>query len=241
MAQIATIEAVFTGQPKLISDERGTWTSSIFRERTAKPVPVSFGGLAGDKVTQPYHGGSGAAICVHLAEHYAFWNARFNMNLQAGSVGENITLAGITEDQICVGDHVRLGTAAVQVSGPRVPCANLARRIGRSGWGRETVRENRTGFYLRVLEPGIVQAGDVWFLEKRMNETGSIPTINRCMYLEFDPSYAQSMLDMPGLEAWWRDQARQKLANREKHWTSTLKMNVSPDDSGKGTPPERMI
>ena len=223
MAHNAIVEAVFTGQPKLISDERGTWTSSIFRERTERPVPISLRGLAGDKVAQPYHGGAGAAICVHMAEHYVFWNARFNMSLKAGSVGENITLASITEDQICVGDHVRLGTAAVQVSGPRVPCASLARRIGRSDWVKQTIRENRTGFYLRVLKAGVVQSGDVWSLEKRINESGSIPAINRCMYLDFDRSYAQTMLDMPGLEAWWKDQASQKLEDREKHWTSTMK------------------
>ncbi len=223
MVQTAIVEAVFTGQPKVLSDERGTWTSSIFRQRTEEPVAISFEVLAGDKVTQPYHGGSGAAICVHLAEHYLFWNAFFDMGLKAGFVGENITLAGISEDEICVGDHVRLGTAVVQVSGPRVPCANLARRIGRSNWVRDTIRENRTGFYLRVLEPGIVQSGDTWSLEERRNATGSIPAINRCMYLDFDPTYAKSMLDMPGLETWWKDQARQKLANQENHWTTAMK------------------
>lgn len=104
MTQTVTVEAVFTGQPKTISDERGLWTSSIYRERTEKPVAITLSCLAGDKVTQPYHGGPGAAICVHLADHYAFWNARFAMNLQAGSVGENVTLQNITEDQIPFGD-----------------------------------------------------------------------------------------------------------------------------------------
>jgi MOSC domain-containing protein YiiM len=229
MMQDAIVGAVFTGQPKSISDERGTWTSSIFRERTKDPVFISVQGFAGDRVAQPYHGGLGAAICVHLAEHYAFWNARFNMGLQAGYVGENVTLGNVTEDQICVGDHVRLGTAIVQVSGPRVPCANLARRIGRPDWVKLTVRENRTGFYLRVLEPGVVQEGDMWSLEKRINEAGSIPAINRCMYLDFDPSYARTMLEMPGLEAWWKEQARQKLDNRQEHWTSTMKDEGNSD------------
>jgi MOSC domain-containing protein YiiM len=229
MMQDAIVGAVFTGQPKSISDERGTWTSSIFRERTKDPVFISVQGLAGDRVAQPYHGGLGAAICVHLAEHYAFWNARFNMGLQAGYFGENVTLGNVTEDQICVGDHVRLGTAIVQVSGPRVPCANLARRIGRPDWVKLTVRENRTGFYLRVLEPGVVQEGDMWSLEKRINEAGSIPAINRCMYLDFDPSYARTMLEMQGLEAWWKEQARQKLDNRQEHWTSTMKDGGNSD------------
>lgn len=226
MATKPFVEAVFTGLPKSLSDEHGSWTSSIFRERTDDPVSISLLGLEGDKVTQPYHGGPGAAICVHLRDHYTFWNTHLAMHLQAGAVGENITLAGITEDAVCVGDQVRLGTALVQVSGPRTPCATLARRIGRPDWVKLTIRENRTGFYLRVLEPGTVQTGDPWSLERRLNETGSISAINQCMYLDFNSTYAVQMLDMPGLETWWKDQARQKLEDRERHWTST--MNVTP-------------
>ncbi len=174
-------------------------------------------------MTQPYHGGPGAAICVHLTDHYAFWNARFGIELKPGYVGENITLGNIIEDQICVGDQIRLGTALVQVSGPRVPCANLARRIGRPDWVKLTIQENRTGFYLRVLEPGMVKEGDSWSLQERINETGSIPAINQCMYLDFAPNYARTMLEMPGLEWWWKEQARQKLDNSKEHWTSTMK------------------
>jgi MOSC domain-containing protein YiiM len=223
MAAQAFVEAVFTGQPKSMADERGAWTSSIYRERTHAPVDASLDGLAGDKVTQPYHGGRGAAICVHLADHYAFWNAHLGMNLQPGDVGENVTLANITEDQICVGDRIRLGTAIVQVSAPRAPCATLARRIGRPDWVKLTILQNRTGFYLRVLQPGTLQEGDPWLLEERLNPTGSIPAINRCLYLDFDPAYAQSMLQMPGLEPWWKEQALQKLENHSTHWTSSMK------------------
>ena len=223
MAEGATIGAVFTGSPKLLSDERGTWTSSIFRDRVMGPVAISLAGLAGDKVAQPYHGGPGAAICVHLADHYAFWNERLPTALQAGAVGENITLQDIREDQVCVGDEIRLGTALVQVSGSRVPCANLARRIGRSDWVKMTILENRTGFYLRVLEPGIVQAGDTWSVNNRLNPAASIPAINECMYLDFNPGFARDMLEMQGLEAWWEEQARQKLETRDSHWTSAMK------------------
>jgi MOSC domain-containing protein YiiM len=219
----AIVQAVFTGQPKSITDEQGTWTSSIFRDRVNGPVQVSPHGLVGDRVAQPYHGGPGAAVCAHLTDHYSFWNAQYNMDLKAGCVGENVTLDHIAEDQVCVGDRVRLGTAVVQVSGPRVPCANQARRIGCPDWVKLTIRENRTGFYLRVLEPGMLQAGDPWIIEERVNQDGSISAINRCMYLEFDASYARRMLEMSGLEAWWKDQARQKIDNQTGHWTSTMK------------------
>ena len=218
----AVVEAVFVGVPKTITDERGIWTSSINRDRVEGPVRVSIRGLAGDKVAQPYHGSADAAICVHLADHYAFWAAHYGVVVHAGSVGENITLSGITEDQVCVGDRVRLGTATVQVSGPRVPCANLARRIGHPDWVKLTIAQNRTGFYLRVLEPGILQAGDPWILEQRVNQNGSIPAINRCMYLDFDPAFARGMLAMDGLATWWKDQALERTQLGREHWTASM-------------------
>ena len=222
MMQQGRVQHLFTGRPKEIVDERGTWTSSIYRDRIEGAIEVSLQGLAGDKVAQPYHGGPGAAICVHLADHYAFWKREYGIYLPAGSMGENITLADLTEAEICAGDVVRLGTVVAQVSGPRVPCANLARRISRSDWVKLTIRENRTGFYMRVLKPGCLREADTWVLQQRFNAAGSIPAINRCMYLAFDPHFAHTMLDMAGLEAWWKDQAREKLMSRE-HWTSSMR------------------
>ena len=223
MGKHPIVDSVFIGGPKKITDDRGTWTSSIFRERVDGPVQLSKDGLAGDKVTQRYHGRPDAALCVHLLDHYLFWRHNYGLNLQPGVVGENVTLDGITEDEICIGDIVSIGTATVQVSGPRVPCANQARRVGRTDWVKLTIKENRTGFYMRVVEPGFIQAGDAWVLLERPNEDGAIPSINRCMYLDFDPAYAQRIVEMIGIAQWWRQQAMEKLAEEDEHWTATMK------------------
>lgn len=222
MIQPGRVRSVFAGMPKELLDERGTWTSSICRDRIEGRIGVQHCGLVGDKVAQPYHGGLDAAICVHVADHYEFWKREYGIELPDGSVGENITLAELTESEIYVGDVIRLGTAVAQVSGPRVPCANLARRIGRADWVKLTIRENRTGFYMRILEPGHVQEGDPLLLEERLNAVASIPAINRCMYLEFDPNLARTLLHMEGLGAWWKDQARQKLQDAD-HWTNSMR------------------
>lgn len=223
MNQSPYLHSIFVGQPKTITDERGTWTSSIYRDPVYTPVQVQKGGLVGDKVTQPYHGGADADICVHLLDHYHFWQTHYGLNLQPGFVGENFTLAGISEEQICAGDIVRVGTALVQVTGPRTPCANQARRIGRKDWVKLTIRENRTGFYMRVLEASMVQPGDAWQLQERLNPDGSIPAINRCLYLAFDPTYAQRISQMKGLGDWWKQQASERGEQLEKHWTAAMK------------------
>jgi MOSC domain-containing protein YiiM len=216
------IEAVFAGAPKIITDSGGTWKSSIIRDRVTGPIAVGFEGLAGDRVTQPYHGGPGAAVCVHPAAHYEFWNRTLGMNLPAGWVGENLTLLNLTEEDVFAGDIVRVGTVLVQVSGPRIPCANQARRVGRTDWIKLTIRENRTGFYLRVLEPGMLQAGDTWNLQERLNQDASLAAINRCAYLAFDEGYARHILEMRGIEPWWKEQMQEKIARLPDHWTETM-------------------
>jgi MOSC domain-containing protein YiiM len=210
MPDSSIIEAIFVGQPKEITDAAGTWRSSIFRDRVSGPVAVHTLGLEGDQVAQSYHGGVEGAICVHLNDHYRFWNEHHGLDMRAGGVGENFTLEHITEDQVCAGDILRVGTALVQVSGPRVPCANQARRVGRPDWVKMTIRASRTGFYLRVLETGMVAPGDSWLLQERPNPEGTIPALNHCMYLEFDPAFAERTIRMPGLDDWWKDRLKQK-------------------------------
>lgn len=217
------IHALFVGQPKTITDARGTWTSSIYRDPVTGPIQAQPGGLTGDKVAQPYHGGPDADICVHLLDHYRFWNTHYDMNLQPGFVGENFTLDGIKEEEICAGDLVRVGTALLQVTGPRIPCANLARRIGRADWVKLTVRENRTGCYASVIEPGLVQPGDHWLVQERFNPDGAITAINRCLYLEFTPTYAEQMQQMRGLADYWKEVATERLANQRDHWMAKMK------------------
>ena len=214
------IEALFSGGPKTLTDAQGVWHSSIARERRDGPLTVTSQGILGDRVTQPYHGGPNAALCVHLTDHYRFWRETYGVLLAPGSVGENLTLDGVTEETICVGDVIRCGTVLAQVSGPRVPCANQGRHIGRSDWVKLTIRENRTGFYMRVLEPGILKPGDEWIVEQCFDQKASISKINACMYLKFDAAYAERMLHMKGLGEWWREQATEKLSLKERHWTS---------------------
>ncbi len=216
------VESIFVGEPTILKDERGTWVSSICREPVSGFVEVTLAGLQGDRVAQPYHGSPDAALCVHLKDHYRFWGNALGLNLPSGSVGENLTLDGITEDEVCVGDIVQVGTSLVEVSGARVPCANLARRIGRSDWVKKTISENRTGFYLRVLEPGQLCPGDSWSVQNRPNPDGAIPALNRCMYLAFNEQAARRFIEMSGLAAWWKQQFSEKLQGKSQHWTMTM-------------------
>ena len=218
----ALIRSIHIGRPKSLHDDRGEWVSSIKRDAVDGPVRILSDGLEGDKVAQPYHGGPDAAICAHLSDHYRFWNEGYGIGLEEGGLGENLVLDEITEDQVHAGDVVQIGDAIVQVSGPRVPCANQARHVGIPDWVKLTIRENRTGFYVRVLQTGTIRAGDRWELQERLNQKGSIPALNRCFYLDFDPGVAKEFAELNGLGEWWKQQFLEKLKVRGDHWSQTI-------------------
>ena len=217
---MAHVCGVFAGKPKRIEDARGVWVSLIYRDPVCVPIRVGLRGLEGDEVAdKKHHGSPDQALCVHLTDHYRFWNTKYGMNLQAGGVGENLTIDGITEDEICAGDIARIGTALVQVSMPRVPCSTQARRVGRSDWVKLTIAENRTGFYLRVLEAGVVETGDPFRLDERIHTEAPITALNRCAYDNFDADFARRILEMRGVGGQWKQKMRKRLAEREETFT----------------------
>ncbi len=200
-----SIHSVYVGQPQTYTNERGTWQSSIFRSPVQGAIELGPRGLLGDQVSDTKnHGSPSQAVCCHLLEHYEFWNRVYGMSLSAGNVGENWTLTGAGEDEICVNDIYQVGTARIRVSGPRVPCFKQAYRVDRADWVDLTIKELRTGFYLWVETPGSVQAGDPWELVLRSHAGISIQAVNRCVYQEFDPELARQLLTIPDLPPYWQ-------------------------------------
>ena len=138
--------------------------SGIAKDRQDRGVFLSATGLQGDEQGDPvYHGGPEKALHQYAAEHYALWRERWPDSLVAlapGAFGENVSTTGMTEASVCIGDVYRLGGATVQVSQGRQPCWRLNRRVGRADAALGMQRSGATGWYYRVLEAGIVAAGD---------------------------------------------------------------------------------
>jgi MOSC domain-containing protein YiiM len=204
------VVAVFIGGPRTLHDERGEWRSSIARDRVRGPAQLEARGFVGDQVTQPYHGSLETAVCIHSLTHDAFWNSALQMALQPGAVGENLTFDSADDANVCVGDVLRIGTAQIQVSAPRIPCENQARYIGRPDWVKRTIAELRTGMYARVLAPGVLQAGDQVIVEARPNPGLTIQLLNHCYYHTYRADVASSFLVADGLMEWWKQRLREK-------------------------------
>lgn len=118
-------------------------------------------GVVGDAVlNRVHHGGWTQAVYAFAREELDGWAERLGRDIPDGWFAENMTTTGIDVDAALVGERWRVGSALLEVCGPRKPCATFALRMGVPGWGERFVRHGRTGAYLAVVEPGTIRTGD---------------------------------------------------------------------------------
>ncbi len=136
--------------------------TGIYKYRVDHPVFLEKEDVRFDQVIdRRYHGGSEKACYLYSKDHYAFWQQRYpHADWQWGMFGENLTVEGIDESTICIGDIFKLGGALVQVTQPRQPCFKLGIRFGDQKIVREFLESPYPGVYVRVLQEGAVATGD---------------------------------------------------------------------------------
>lgn len=159
-------------------------TTSIFKAPVGRAVMLRTTNLDGDEQADlSVHGGPDKAVCVYSADHYPAWREELALpSMEAGAFGENFTVSGQTESDVCVGDIYRIHEAIVVVSQPRSPCWKLARRWNMPDLPRRFLRSGRTGWYLRVAQTGYVHAGAAIELLARPNPKWTIARVNDVMY-----------------------------------------------------------
>lgn len=155
--------------PKRVEFRGQTVSTSIFKEPVEGRVFVRRLSLEGDwQADLRFHGGQNKAVYAYPLEHYAWWSQELGRDdLRPGQFGENLTLAGLTEDTVHLGDVFGIGGARLQVTQPRYPCFKLGIKMGDPLFPKRFLASGRTGFYLRVSQEGELGAGDaVELLEK---------------------------------------------------------------------------
>jgi MOSC domain-containing protein YiiM len=137
------------------------WTSAIWKTPVTGTVWAGREGLAGDvQVWTKGHGGPERALLWYSMSHYPAWRREWgSSDVGPGGFGENLSVEGLEETTICVGDLFRLGEVRVEVSGPREPCNNLVRRHRRADLIERVIATGRAGWYARVLTEGWLEAG----------------------------------------------------------------------------------
>jgi MOSC domain-containing protein YiiM len=157
--------------------------SAFIKRPISGRVMVQRLGLVGDQQADlRVHGGPDKAVYCYPIEHYAKWlveRPSAEALLVPGGFGENLTTRGFDEHGVCIGDILRIGSSTAQVTQPRTPCFKLGLRFANMQMLRAMTRSGRSGWYLRVLEPGLVEAGASITMIDRFNPSWPIVRVNR--------------------------------------------------------------
>ncbi|MSQ98784.1 MAG: MOSC domain-containing protein [Xanthomonadales bacterium] len=156
------ILSVNVAQPRAVEYQGKTVQSSIWKEPVQGRVALSETNLAGDRqATALLHGGIHKAVYAFSHDQYAWWETELQRNdLKPGMFGENLTVSGLDESNIGIGDQWQVAAVRFVVTGPRIPCSNLAMKFNDRSAPRRFAESGRPGVYLRVLHTGSVAGGD---------------------------------------------------------------------------------
>jgi MOSC domain-containing protein YiiM len=207
--------SVNVGMPRQVPWKRRTITTGIFKEPVSGPVMLRTLNLEGDKQADlSVHGGADKAVYAYPVEHYEYWRGEFpDMQLNWGMFGENFTVQGLREEEVNIGDRFRIGDDVVMVSEPRLPCFKLAVKFGRDDIVKRFLASRRTGFYLRVIQEGLVKAGDAIERLSRDAHQITVTDITRVYTFEKDDVATLSRaVQVEALSGAWRDYFGRQLA-----------------------------
>jgi MOSC domain-containing protein YiiM len=216
----AVLASIQVGLPRTLGEEHANdpmdrcWTTAFFKEPVSGPVALSRTQLEGDgQADVVHHGGPEKAVLAYSADHYPAWRQELSLpDLPSGAFGENFTINGLTEADVCIGDTWQIGPEVlVQVSQPRQPCWKLARRWRIKDLALLVQQSGRTGWYLRVLQPGTVEAGMTLVLRERPYPQWTVARANEVMHVHrHDLDLAAELAAIPLLAGSWQDTLRRR-------------------------------
>jgi len=182
------------------------FTSAIWKAPVKGPVFAGALGLAGDAVANTkVHGGADQALLMYAVSHYPVWESELGRPMVPGAFGENLTVDGLDEDLVCIGDVLELGPVVLEVSQPRQPCATLARRHQIRDMIAIVRGNGRSGWYLRVLTEGTVEAGQSIAVADRPNPAWPVRRAAVVMQARGrEPAAAAELAGCRGLSERWR-------------------------------------
>ena len=177
------LQSVNLGQERILQRRDRTEKTGIVKLPTKEAVKVTKLGLEGDViVSKKHHGGPDQAVYVYGGADYAWWSEQLGREIAPGTFGENLTISELESATFNVGDLLHLGEVTLQITAPRIPCGTFAARMGDPQWVKRFRHAERPGLYCRVLQEGLVKAGDPVSVERYAGETISILEMYREYY-----------------------------------------------------------
>jgi MOSC domain-containing protein YiiM len=213
----STVLAVCTGRATDLSGLGRTHHSAFVKDPVEGPVRLGVLGLEGDEQAYHDHGGSDQALLVYSHDHYAFWKERLGLNLPgAGAMAENLTVDGLTEETVHIGDVFTIGDARVQITSPRGPCFKLAARYESRELPRVMQETSWTGYLMRVLEPGTIESGQPMTLVERPEDSMTVAEAARVVNRDrSDWDVVERLTAIPSLAEAMRIKLQARLRRRD--------------------------
>jgi len=206
--------SINVGLPREVEWRAEAVETAIFKTPVSGRVAVTRLNLAGDRQADlSVHGGPDKAVYAYPSEHYRYWREELpGTALPWGAFGENLTVAGLSEAGLRVGDVLRIGSAELVVTQPRLPCYKLNARFQRPDMVKRFLRSRRTGFYMAVVKEGHLEAGDP--IELVATDPSAI-RVSEIVTLYTDKGNSgellQRALATAALPQTWRDHLRLRL------------------------------
>lgn len=209
------IVSLNVGKPQSYAYKGTDVSTAIFkRPASAGPVELTALNFAGDgQADLVHHGGPDKAVCVYPYEHYAHWERELGRKLEYGAFGENLTVLGLTEERVRIGDIYAIGGVRLQVSQPRQPCHKLAKKFDAPELPLLVQQTGFTGFYFRVLTPGSFDRTLPLTLERAHPHAVTVAFANTIKYRDkTDIRGIRALLAVEALSESWRASLQSRLA-----------------------------
>jgi MOSC domain-containing protein YiiM/ferredoxin-NADP reductase/ferredoxin len=176
------------------------------------------------------HGGEQRAVFVYQIESYRYWEERLGRSdFTHGQFGENFTIEGLPDDEVCIGDRYRIGTALFEVTQPRTTCYRVGIRMDEPQMAALLTSSGHPGFYLRVLEEGEVGAGDPILLITRGPQRMTVAQVNALLYSSHHPrDQLERVLRIPALSPGWRWSFEALVRSQDAHPGATGNAGLVP-------------
>ena len=213
MMQVGRLQSMQVGQPKHYGTPGETdrmarpWETSFFRTPCTQPRWLYTTHLDGNaQADTKNHGKPDQAVLLYAATHYPLWQKELEqLAIGPGGFGENLTVDGLTEETICIGDTYAIGEARIQVSAPRYPCWKIERRWNVAGLTARVAETGRTGWYCRVLQEGMIEPDMPIILLERPYPQWTIALTNDFGHArQQDQAMAQDLAACPLLSELWQ-------------------------------------
>jgi MOSC domain-containing protein YiiM len=212
------IESIQLGRVETIpADEGGdTWVTATYKHPISSAVKMTALGVEGDQqADRKNHGGPDKAVLVYPAEHLDYWRKELQKpDFSYGALGENLSVLGASEADVCIGDRFEIGEAVVEISQPRQPCWKQSRRWDRVDFVPLIQKAGKTGWYLRVLREGMIEQGLTAKLLERVHGDWSVAKANQIMYFDKENvDGTRALIGLERLSASWKNSLTRRLGS----------------------------